>query len=143
MRNLRKCPSNIYYTKDSVRCRRIYVHSANNLEVPDQCECSVIIVGGVTDRTTGRYRDVGAVRTEWTRLGATEEITWQRRTAILNISFCKYWFLHIIPAWNAFLSSLLNNLPNIRQLKAYIPKVNVMWACNCFSFPTPLFSIDR
>jgi len=56
--------------------------------------------------------------------------------------FLRIWFLHITPLWNAFLSSLLNKLSNIRQLKAYIPKVNVMWACNCFSFPTPLFSVD-
>jgi hypothetical protein len=39
-------------------------HSAKKLEVSDQFECSVIIVGGVTDRTTERYRDVAVVQTE-------------------------------------------------------------------------------
>jgi hypothetical protein len=40
------------------------IQSANTPEVPDQCKCSVIIVEGVTDRTTERYCDVAVVRTE-------------------------------------------------------------------------------
>ena len=40
------------------------IHSANKLEIPDHCECSVVIDSGVTDRTTERYCNVAVVRTE-------------------------------------------------------------------------------